>query len=196
MYKKLFSFLLLCCSVTEYALELRPWLEIKPSYFFFNTCPMNDIYNKGGFQIQGSGSIPFRNYFDFYVSLGYRRVSGHVLDTCDKTTLSVVPIDFGIKPIFNFCEKFYYFFIAGPRLFVLHQSNNSPYVNPFINSCGVGVFANTGFNVLLKDSYLFGIFGEYSYERKKICSDMTNVYSTGPVQVGGLAFGATFGYAF
>lgn len=196
MYKKFFFFFLLFCSIKEYALELRPWLEIKPSYFFFPQCPMNDIYKKGGFQIQASGSIPFRNYFDFYASLGYRRVAGHALDTCEKTNLSVVLLDFGIKPIFNFCEKFYYFFAAGPRLFVFHQNNDSAYVNSSLNASGVGLFANTGFNVLLKDSFLLGIFGEYSYEKKKICPSIQNVYSSGSTQLGGLAFGLSFGYAF
>lgn len=140
--------------------------------------------------------IPFRNYFDFYASLGYRRVSGHALNTCDKTTLSVVPVDIGIKPIFNFCEKFYYFFAAGPRFFFLQQNNASPYVSSPINACGVGVFVNTGLNVLIKDSFLFGIFGEYSYENKKISSSVLNVYSSGSTQLGGLAFGLSFGYAF
>ena len=195
MNKVIVLFALLCL-LTQHAFGLTSWLEIKPSYFFFPQYPMNEIYDKGGFEIQVSGSVPFRNYFDFYSSIGYRRVCGRALNSCEKTNLSVIPVDIGIKPIFNFCEKFYYFFAIWPRFFFFQQNNNSPYVNSEINDCGIGVFANTGLNVLIKDSFLFGIFGEYSFEKKKIYPIGLNVYSNSSAQLGGLAFGLSFGYAF
>ncbi len=196
MYKKITLFSVLLCTSIQYASDLTTWLEIKPSYFFFYNDPMNEIYDKGGFQVQASASVPFKNYFDFYGSLGYRRVTGHALNTCENTTLSVIPVDIGIKPIWNFCEKFYYFFAVGPRFFFFQQNNDSTYVSSSINDCGVGLFANTGLNILIKNSFLLGIFGEYSYEQKTICPTEPNVYSSGVVQLGGLAFGISFGYAF
>jgi hypothetical protein len=196
MYKKTALFAALLCTLTEYASPVTPWLEVKPSYFFFPVSPMKDIYDHGGFEIQGSASIPVCNYLDFYGSIGYRRASGHALNTCEKTSLTVVPIDIGLKPIFNFCERFSYFFALGPRFFYFHQHNNSPYVDCSINGGGVGLFVNTGFNVLFADCFLLGIFGEYSYEKKTICPKMPNVFSNGSVQLGGLAFGVSLGYAF
>lgn len=196
MYKKITLFVALFCTSTQYASNVTPWLEIKPSYFFFSSCPMKDIYHHGGFEIQGSVSVPVCNYLDVYGSIGYRHARGHALNTCEQTSLTVVPIDIGLKPIFNFCERFYYFFAIGPRYFHLHQRNNSPYVDCNIKGNGIGFFVNTGFNVLLADCFLLGIFGEYSYEKKKICPNRLNVFSNGNVQIGGFAFGVDLGYAF
>jgi len=196
MYKKIALLSVLLCTVTPYASDLTPWLEIKPSYFFFSASPMNDIYDDGGFEIQGSLSVPFCNYLDLYGSIGYREAWGRALNTCEKTSLTVIPVDIGLKPVFNFCERFYYFFAIGPRYFYFHQHNNSPYVDCIINGNGVGLFVNTGFNILISECLLLGIFGEYSYEKKSICPHMPNVFSNGSVQIGGFAFGLSVGYAF
>jgi hypothetical protein len=196
MYKKNALLCALLCVSTQYALALTPWLEIKPSYFFFYDSPMKHIYNKGGYEIQASVSVPVHRHFDVYGSIGGRHVSGHALNTCEDTSLTLVPIDIGLKPIVNFCERFYYFFAMGPRFFYFHQKNESPFVDCSITSGGVGLFINSGFNVLIREHFLLGIFGEYSYEKKKICPNQPNVFSNGSVQIGGLAFGVSLGYAF
>lgn len=197
MYKKIALLSALLCTFTQYASDLTPlWLEIKPSYFLFSSSPMNDIYNNGGFEIQGSASLPLCNYLDLYVSIGYRGAWGHALNTFEKTSLTVMPVDIGLRPIFNFHGRFYYFFTVGPRYFYLHQHNKSPYVDRKIHGNGIGFFINTGFNVQLVDSLLLGIFGEYSYEKKTISSKMQNVFSNGSIQLGGFALGLSLGYAF
>lgn len=196
MHKKIGLLSMLLCSLTQYASDVTPWLEIKPSYFFFATSPMNDVYDKGGFEIQGSASAPFCNYLALYGSIGYRKVWGHALNTCEKTSLAVLPIDIGLKPILHFRERFYSFFAIGPRYFHFHQHNNSPYVDRTIKGNGIGFFVNAGLNTLLVEHFLLGIFGEYSYEKKKICPSRPRVFSTGCVQMGGFAFGVSLGYAF
>jgi hypothetical protein len=196
MYKKIATLSTLLCTLTQHASDLTPWLEIKPSYFFFSTSPMNDIYDHGGFELQGSLSVPVCNYLDLYGSIGYREAWGHALNTCEKTNITVIPVDIGLKPVFNFCERFYYFFAIGPRYFYFHQHNTSPYVDCRVDGSGIGLFVNTGFNIELTDCLLLGIFGEYSYEKKTICPSMPNVYSNGSVQLGGFAFGVSLGYAF
>lgn len=201
--KKIALLSVLFCTLTQYASEgsctnadLTSWLEIKPSYFFFTACPMNTVYNNGGFEVQGSASVPVCKYLDMYGSIGYRKVQGHALNSCSKTSLTVIPIDVGIKPIFNFCEHYYYFFAVGPRYFYFSEHNQSPYVDCKINDIGIGLFVNTGCNVLIADHFLLGIFGEYSYEKKKICPSKSHVFSNGSVQMGGFAFGISLGYAF
>lgn len=200
MYKKIALFSALVGTGTQHASDHMRWpirwFEIKPSYFFFSNSPMKNIYDKGGFEIQASGSGPVYSCLDLYGSVGYRKVWGHSLGLCEKTSLTVVPFDIGIKPVFNFCDHYYYFFAIGPRFFYFHQHNYSPYVDCSIKSGNVGLFFNTGFNVALNDCFLLGIFGEYSYEKKTICPRMENVYSNGPTQIGGFAFGISLGYAF
>ena len=196
MYKKIILLSALLCTVAQHAADVTPWLEIKSSYFLFSVSPMKNIYNKGGFEIQGSASVPFCNQLDFYGSVGYRKAWGHALNTCQKTSLTVIPVDIGLKPIFNLCERFFYLFAIGPRFFYFHQRNNSPYIDCKINGGGIGLFVNTGLNVQLSDSFLLGVFGEYSYEKKKVCPNRPNVYTNGSVQLGGFACGVSLGYAF
>jgi hypothetical protein len=186
----------LLCTLTQHASHTTPWLEIKPSYFFFSAFPLKDIYDCGGFEIQGSASLPLRCNLDMYGSVGFRQAWGRALNSCEKTNLIVVPFDIGLKPVFNFWERFYSFFAIGPRFFYFHQRNHSPYVDCTIHGGGVGFFVNTGFNVVLAEHFLLGIFGEYSYEKKAICPRVPNVYSNGSVQMGGFAFGVSLGYAF
>lgn len=196
MYKKIVLFSALLYTFTQYASDLTPWLEIKPTYFLFSGSSMKDIYNKGGFGIQGCASIPLWDFLDFYGSVGYRHAKGHALNTGEKTSITVVPIDIGLKPILKFYERFYYFFAIGPRCFYFHQHNDSSYVDSKIKNSGIGFFVNTGVNVLFRDGLLVGIFGEYSYENKKIHQSMPNVFSNGSSQISGFAFGISLGYAF
>jgi len=196
MYKKRILFSVLLCIVTPYASASRLWLEIKPSYFFFAASVMRDIYDHGGFEIQGSASGSLCNYLALYGSIGYRTAQGHALNSCEKTRLTIIPVDIGFKPIFNVGQHCYSFFAIGPRYFHFHQHNNSPYVDCTINGNGIGLFVNTGFNALLANHLLLGIFGEYSYEKKGICPKKPLVFSNGSVQIGGFAFGASVGYAF
>lgn len=195
MYKQMTILFALFSTLTQCTSDLK-WLEIKPSYFFFAASSMKDIYNNGGFELQGSVSVPVYDYLDFYGSIGGRKAWGRALNSCEKTSLTVVPFDIGLKPVFNFCERFYYFFAIGPRFFYFHQRNHSPYVDCKINGRGVGLFVNSGFNVLLADRFLLGIFGEYSYEKKSICPCKPRVYSNGSTQLGGFAFGVSLGYDF
>jgi hypothetical protein len=196
MNKKIILLSALLCSLTQHASDMTSWFEIKPSYFFFATSPMNEIYDNGGLQLQGSASLPLCDYLDFYASVGYRQAWGNALNSQEDTSLIVIPVDIGLKPVFNLGESFHYFFAVGPRYFCFSQSNSSLYVNSIINDAGVGLFVNTGFNLEFVDCCVLGIFGEYSYENKIIDSNRPNVYSGGAVQMGGFAFGVSLGYAF
>lgn len=196
MCKKIILLLILLCNFVLQASDLKPWFEIKPSYFFFTSSAMKNIYQHGGFEIQGSGSFPIGKYFDFYGSVGCRRANGHALNTGEKTNLTVVPIDVGLKSVFNFNERAYYFFAMGPRFFYLKQHNYSSYVDQHVKNFKTGLFINTGFNWLFKTGLVLGIFGEYSYEKSTSYPSVTNVFSPGSVQLGGLAFGFSLGGIF
>lgn len=196
MDKKIILLFTLLGSNVQSASNLSPWLEIKPSYFFCTSTPLKDIYHHGGFELQGSVSAPVCKHLDFYGSIGYRHLSGHALNTDEKTKLTVVPLDIGLKPIFNWGESLYYFLAFGPRFFYFNQHNDSSYVDRKTNRGGVGLFVNTGFNLLFANGFLLGIFGEYSYEKGSISPRMSNVFSGGSIQLGGFAFGLSVGREF
>lgn len=197
MYKKtLLFFVLLFCTFKQHAYDVTPWIEIKPSYFLFSDSLIRSIYGHGGLQIQGSASVPVYKYLDLYGSIGYRHVNGQALNSGEKTKLSVMLIDVGVKPVFHFYENSNYFFAIGPRFFHTHQRNNSEFVDCVVNGESVGLFVNTGCNLQLTDHLLLGLFGEYSYEKHRVFISTANVYSNGSVQMGGFAFGLSLGYAF
>lgn len=195
MYKKFIIVLIVLCGFIQNASDMRSWLEIKPSYFLFSTSPINEIYD-GAFQIQGSASVPLCKYLDLYGSVGYRQASGNALNSGQVTNIRIIPVDIGLKPVFNFSEHCYYFLAIGPRYFSFYQDNKSLYVDGMINDAGVGFFANTGFDVELAKYLLLGVFAEYSYEKKTVYPNMPNVYSGGSTQLGGFAFGVSLGYVF
>lgn len=173
MYKKIIVLCGLFSAITVGASDLTSWLEIKPSYFLFSTPVMSEIYDDGGFQVQGSASIPLCKYLDFYSSFGYRQAWGHALNSEEKTSLTVIPVDIGVKAVGNFSDKYYYFLAMGPRYFSFIQHNDSLYVNPIINGAGIGLFVNTGLNIELSKSFLLGIFAEYSYGKKNYLFEFT-----------------------
>lgn len=196
MYKTVALFAACLWPLMHYTSARTVWVEVKPSYFLFTAAPMKHIYNHGGFQLQGSVSVPCCTYLDLYGSIGYRKAWGHALNTGEKTNLGVLPVDIGLKPIFTIRENCSYFFAVGPRYFYLHQNNCSPYVDCSITGNGIGIFVNTGFNLLLAEHLLLGIFGEYSYEKKAICPQKPYVFSNGATQIGGFAVGINVGYSF
>ncbi len=106
-------------------------------------------------------------YLDVYGSIGFRHAHGKSLGSGQKTDLLVVPIDIGLKPLWKVYDDLYYYFALGPRYFYVKQHNKSPYVDCHVQGSSVGLFLNTGFNVLVVDHLLLGIFGEYAYEKKK-----------------------------
>lgn len=196
MYKRIILFFTLFNGSNQHAANFATWLEAKSSYFFFLDSTMKDIYHKGGFQVQGSASIPIYNNIDLYGSIGYRKVHGYALNSGEKTSLTVVPIDIGIKPIFTLNPNSYFFLAMGPRGFYFRQHNDSAYVSPSVSSGNVGFFVNSGFNTIIAKHFLLGIFGEYSYEKKTIIPSRQNVFSAGSTQMGGFAFGIGLGYNF
>ncbi len=196
MYKKIITIGIALWTIENYASDVTSWLEIKPSYFLFSANPMKTIYNHGAFEIQGSGSTPLCRYLNVYGSMGYRIAHGHALESEQETSLTVIPVDIGLKSIINLGHHGYYFIAAGPRYFSFYQYNKSPYVNSLIDDCGIGFFINTGLNIKATESFLIGFFAEYSYEKQQVISNRSDVFSNGNIQIGGIALGLSFDYAF
>lgn len=195
MIKKVCFLLILCVMPPLHTEMCSAWLEIKPGYFFFTDHTLRDIYH-GGFEIQGSGTYPLCEMLALYGSLGYLHVDGRSLNECQKTSISQIPFDLGLRGIVNVCECAKGYLSIGPRFFHFHQHNDSQYVNRNISRNGVGFFINSGCNFMRNDCFLLGVFGEYAFEQKSFCSSLPNVYGTQDLQVGGFTFGGSLGFVF
>lgn len=173
----------------------RAWLEIKPGYFFFSNHLLRKIYH-GGFEIQGSLTCPLSPMVALYSSLGYLKVKGRSLGAWQRTSVSQVPIDLGVRALVDLRECLTAYLTVGPRYFYFHQHNDSMFVNRNIRRNGFGFFINGGCNFIKDDCYLLGIFGEYTFEQKSFSSTMPNVYGRRDLQIGGFTFGASVGFMF
>ena len=180
-----------CC-----ALESSPPIaELKVGYFLFADTKMRKIYNKGGIDVQLSGSYPIWRWLHLYGSVEYLDKQGNSLGADQETSIQEVPVSIGLKPVFTICPSIQYYIAAGPQYFFLYANNKSPYVNKNIYQNGVGAFINTGFNIYVSNHFFIDIVGEYTYRQMHFHSSKTNVYGQ-KAQVGGLSLCVALGYSF
>jgi len=175
--------------------RIKPILEVKGGYFFFTDSKMRKVYNKGGLDLQLSGSYPIWKWLQVYGSVEYLTRHGESIGSPQKTRIWEVPLSLGLKPIIKIHPKVQYYIALGPRYFFVHVHNNSPYVDRKIDENGLGGFVNTGFNFFPIPHFCIDIFGEYSYKRMRFHPSKDAVYGR-EVQIGGLSFGIGLGYAF
>ena len=177
------------------AKKVRPLLEAKVGYFFFSDAKMRDVYNRGGLDLQLSGSYPIWKWLQIYGSVEYLERYGKSLGAHQRTSIWEVPLSLGLKPVVIINPKAHYYFTLGPRYFFVHQHNHSSYVDKNMSNHGLGGFLNTGFNFFPMTHLVVDIFGEYSYKRMHFHPSKTNVEG-GTAQIGGFTFGVGVGYAF
>lgn len=195
MIKKI-SVLAITCMVTSIHGSIESvWLEIKPGYFFFANHTLRKIYH-GGFEIQGSVTYPINDTIAWYSSIGYIHAKGKSLGDHQKTSISQVPLDLGLRAIADVSECTKIYLSAGPRFFYFHQRNDSTFVPPSVRTNGFGFFINGGYNYVSPQGFLFGIFGEYAFEQKSFSSTIPNVYGRTDLQIGGFTFGVSIGIQF
>ncbi|MBI2743779.1 MAG: hypothetical protein HYX48_07685 [Chlamydiales bacterium] len=175
--------------------SIPPLVEAKVGYFFFADSKMRKIYDRGGLDLQLSGSYPVWRWLQVYGSIEYLERHGRSLNDHQRTSIWEIPLSLGLKPVLKICPQVHAYFTVGPRYFFVHQDNTSSYVDRDVNSNGLGGFVNTGFNFFPIPHLLLDVFGEYSYKRIHAHSSKRNVY-TREIQVGGFAFGVGIGYAF
>ena len=156
---------------------------------------MRSIYKEGGGSLQLAGTYPIWKCISLYGAIGYQERSGRSHFAHESTRIWQIPIDVGVKPIFNITDTVQYYFAVGPRYFHLKQHNNSSDVQRNVVRNGVGFFVNTGFNFFPWRRVTADVFGEYSYERLSPNSSKTVRFGKG-IQVGGLLFGMGLGYRF
>lgn len=203
---KILFFSLLTLSATQgFCSELEqttlPSFEVKTGYFFFSNSTMRKVYDKGGLDLQLCASYPFwdlatRWTLNAYGAIEYFHRTGKSLNNHQRTSIWSVPINLGLKPVYEINEQLQYYFALGPRYFYIHQHNNSSYVKKHRSRNGLGLFVNTGFNYLLCDGFLIDIFGEYSYAKMHLRSSKNSAVYTKSIQIGGFTLGCGVGHEF
>jgi len=181
-----------CSKIFE---KTAPLIDVKGAYFFFSSSEMSDAFRNGGFEVQLSYSYPVWRGLQVYGSVGFLETWGHSQNFHQNTSIWMIPVDLGLKPILKIASFADYYFAVGPRYFYAHQHNDSAYVNRNVSKNGVGLFVNTGFNFFPIPHLLIDLFAEYAYQPSHFSSNELNVYG-GSVQLSLFSFGAGVGYAF
>lgn len=174
--------------------------EVKTGYFFFSNSKMRKVYDKGGVDIQLCASYPLKRLtsrwvLNAYGAVEYFHQSGKSLNEHQKTALWSVPINIGLKPVYEINARMQCYFAIGPRYFYIRQHNHSSYVYKNRSKDGLGFFVNTGFNYFLSNHFIADIFGEYSYAKIHFHDGKSHIY-TRNIQMGGFTFGGGLGYEF
>ena len=180
------------CSVFQ---DTQPTLEGKAGYFFFLNSTMRKIYNKGGIDVQVTGTYPIWRGLEFYGSVEFLERSGRSLGDKQKTRIYQIPVNVGLRPVLTLNNRVQYYATLGPRYFYVHQHNDSSFVPKNRGRSGVGFFANTGFNFMPIEYLVIDVFGEYSWAKTHFPNAKNHVYGR-DLQIGGLTFGGGIGYVF
>lgn len=72
-----------------------PVLEVKGGYFFFSDAKMRKIYDRGGLDLQLSGSYPLRRWVQIYGSVEYLERHGKSLEGDQKARIWEIPLSLG-----------------------------------------------------------------------------------------------------
>jgi hypothetical protein len=166
--------------------NVQPLLEAKVGYFFFTDSNIGEVYDRGGLDVQISGTYPLWKWLQAYGSVEFMQREGH-----HHASIWEIPLSFGFQPVLTLSNWIRYYFTGGARYFFVHQTSSFYHAS----NNGLGVFVNTGFHFIFKNHFLMDVFGEYSYKNMQFNGAGHNPLG-GSVNVGGFAFGGGVGYAF
>lgn len=173
-----------------------PYIETKVGYFFFSSSTMRQVYSDGGVDVQVCAAYPLMRRLRVYGSVEYLKKSGHSLNGGQRTSIWEIPLSLGLQPVFQVhSHPIFYYISFGPRYIFSQVRNDSDYISSKMKTRGWGGFMNTGIQFKLRPHFILDIFGEYSYVRLRYSTSVEESHGH-PVQVGGLTFGGSLGYAF
>jgi hypothetical protein len=85
---------------------------------------MRSIYDKGGIDLQISGSYPIWRWIQIYGSVEYLERHGRSLKGHQKTSIWEVPLSLGAKLVAQIDPWAHYYLTIGPRYFFVHGHNH------------------------------------------------------------------------
>ncbi len=170
-------------------------VEVKAGYFFFTDCEMRQVYDRGGIDVQLTGTYPIYNFLELYGSIEYLRKHGYSINAHEKTKLWAVPLNFGLRTFYPITDCFKGYITVGPRYIFVHVNNGSLYVPKTMQGNGCGGFLNGGLLYRFYNNFILDVFAEYSYKPLQFCSSQKGTIGH-RAQVGGVTIGGGIGTNF
>lgn len=170
-------------------------LEAKAGFFVPTSHLFRKIYGIGGGIYGLEFSIESRKNLYAWTSFNYFTKSGHSQGSHNKTSLSFIPIAFGFKYIFPFCNWDIYL-AAGALATYLHINDHSSFVIRPLNKWGVGGIAKFGALWNITDWIFLDFFGDYSYMKIDFHNTRGGTLVRHDANISGFSFGGGFGFRF
>ncbi len=168
------------------------FFELKAAYFY----PTNHRYRK---IYSGSGlyglEIDWRVYRNLYAWTGVNALysKGHSESCRYKTDILQIPVDLGLKYIFNI-HRFHPYVGAGILATYMHIHDHASFVKKKIVHWGVGGIFKTGVIIDLPKNIFMDFFTNYSLI--KVSPDSHRVTCPHKANLSGFSFGGGLGYHF
>jgi len=185
--KKLLVLLLLLTATKAFSLTF----EVKPTYFYPQDKVFRSIYGTNHFMMNFELDQKVYNYFHLFLEVGYLNDNGVVKAVDADTEVTLVPLTFGAKFIYNM-DKWNLYGKIGPNWVWAKAEDHYPTVkekvtkNVFGGTIGVGAFYQVSPKILLD------LFVNYLYDRKTFRDNDLRIKIYG----GGLQAGFGLGYTF
>lgn len=176
-------------------LTADPYIDLRAGYFRFLDSTLNDMYNKGGIDVQLCGAYPVYEQLQVYGAVEYFHRSGHPLDSDASTHVNGIPFSAGLQWMHDFYQSAKVYLSIGPRLSLLYFNDNTTYETPTFSTTNFGGFGNLGFLVDIGANFCIDIFGEYSYLTANFPKKVVSDHDSKP-QVGGYCLGGGIAYKF
>lgn len=190
MRKILFLFLLMTTPLFSAFIP-----EVRVSYFQFNESILREIYSST-VNTQLGLNYGLCNCLYGFGSVGYFSKEGSSLGEEDRTEITVVPLNLGLKFFLPFKTLEGNLFIeAGGTFYHVSIHNDSDFVLRKVYRNGVGGFVGVGALWRLWKSFYIDIFSDYSYRQT---SNLNHQEGTTAFKMnfGGLDIGGGLSYRF
>jgi hypothetical protein len=181
------------------AVEVPKWhFEVQPGYYLFTDADMRQFYDNGGFTIRGEFGYKFWGPLMVWIDGSYFQKDGHALGGTEKLKFMLATITLGLKAHWYLHPRVAFYVGAAPRLFMLKNHNDSPFVRSVDNEIGVGGGFDAGFwffPIPQWDNLFLDLFADYSWKKMQIEEDEISSLDN-DINCSGTTFGLGLGIRF
>lgn len=173
------------------AVEILP--EFKVGYFYPTDDNFRDIYSGGAmtgleFNCQAWGRLYS------WIGGSYFTASGHSTEEHNKTFVTIVPVEIGLKYLFPVSTNARMYFGIGAAPTYLHTQDDSDFVIKSHHKWGIGGIVKAGAVVNIAGRFFLDFYGNYSFTKISFNNTHGGTVLPRDADISGLTFGVGFGY--
>lgn len=194
LIKSLFISSVVALSTTP-ALANQVFVEAKGAYYYPQRSAVRDTYSGNG--IYGA-EIDCQLWKNLFSCLGasYFTSSGTIPNSTYTSRLSFLPIDIGLKGIYNYDGMVRPYVGASIAATYIHIKTNSPYLIRSNTTWNAGGIFKVGTLISPLEGFLIDLFINYQIQPYSFSKHGSRTIYMNDSNISGFAFGAGLGYQF